>query len=169
MLPVDKTPSITIGATGTLKHFFNRASLSKQAAELWICSPFFDNQSQQVNSVLGSLAHSKVALFILTSDKRTAGVAGRSMANFPWKKIEVAYATNLHAKIYFFSVQRGDQLCVIGSHNFTENGLSKNFESGVFMASNGNDDLQTFVGETLVSLKERFRTATKMDLGGPLK
>ena len=150
-------PFAIVGGTILLKEFFARVSNCSNQGEIWICSPFIDQEISDVANSLANISHDRISLSILTSDNKNAANACALLGGFPWASIFVGKIEGLHAKIYLYSSTRPERLCLIGSHNLTKPGFRRNLEAGVLLGSMGSDP----ISETILQLRDTLQTEAR--------
>jgi HKD family nuclease len=150
-------PFAVVGGTVLLKEFFARVSNCSDPGEIWICSPFIDQEISDVANSLANLSHDQISLSILTSDNKNAANAYALLGRFQWASIFVGKIEALHAKIYLYCSARPEWLCLVGSHNLTKPGFARNFEAGVLLGSVGADAISDAILQLRGTLQIEIR------------
>jgi phosphatidylserine/phosphatidylglycerophosphate/cardiolipin synthase-like enzyme len=138
-------PAVVFGGTRLLPSLLECVASSK-GGDLLVATPFFEAPSETFEAVWHLMPHSDIDLLLKVRTLPDARRSARFLARFPWRSLRISTQKTLHAKLYAF--RYADQpggVCLVGSHNLTRAGCSRNREAGVLFIGRTSPDIQRMV------------------------
>ncbi len=126
---------VRLGDTGLLGQFMDLCSVY-EGGSIFFTAPYCDDHFIRMLRVHLQMRSFKFQ--VVVKDDTAAEKMMRSLVQEGSTSAEIFLSQHLHAKVYIFESPNRDLAAMIGSHNATAAGLSKNLEVGVFVSARPN-------------------------------
>lgn len=154
-----------IGDTGLLPQFLDLCSIY-EAGSVFFTAPYYDEEF--IDDLSTHLLMASIDFEVIVKDENAARWMKRALLQRGGKSVQMYVSKHMHAKVYIFESRRRDLAMVIGSHNPTKAGISRNLEVGVFIGARPNKADWRSIVDLRTYLKKRSRTyssSTKISEG----
>lgn len=155
-------PCMVIGGTHLVNEFMAHVEEAAQEGELVVAVPYINPTLVRELSSWKGIVHARLHCTVVTGQCPTSAEACRELARLPWQSIAIFRSMILHAKTYTFIGNRGFSAALIGSHNLTFAGTSRNSEAGVFLISRRTSELTETIQHCLDHIKTTGRAGTSL-------
>jgi hypothetical protein len=163
---------VVVGGTQLLAYFLrgvaDRTSLGA-TGYLGLAAPFIGAGLRDHLAALPHVGHGRIDLVIVTAGRRDAQRCVEEFGGFPWRSLQINVRSRLHAKIFSFNESTGGGLCLVGSHNLTQAGVTANEEAGVLFAGSSSSSTAAVIHachDTIIRIAQkgaRFSDSLALD------
>jgi phosphatidylserine/phosphatidylglycerophosphate/cardiolipin synthase-like enzyme len=123
---------IRVGDTSLLGQFMDLCSIYDEG-RVFFTAPFYDGDFIEKLGTHLPMAFTDFEVIVKNVDAAEEMV--QCLLQQGCRTVQVYISEHIHAKVYIFESRRGDLAALIGSHNPTKAGISKNLEVGVFIGT----------------------------------
>ena len=160
--PLSPDPAVIVGGTTLVNEFIAQVEQSGQHGQLAVAVPFINRNLVNELSTWQGIIHQRITCSLVTSTCLTSEEACRTLVRLPWSSLEIFESHTLHAKTYAFIGQNGFAAALIGSHNLTFAGTSRNIEAGVLLLSRARTQLSITIEDCIEHIKHIGHSGKKL-------
>lgn len=158
--PLTGDPCLVIGGTSLLREFIGFVGEQQEQGCLGIAAPFVGPGIVDTTPLLWEcIPHRHIDLRIVVQRPRDVMAAEEQLGRYPWKSMQIGRVPRLHAKLYAFTTPRTTGAALIGSHNLTIAGATRNMEAGVLMQSRGPAPLGALIADVMDNIQRMLATS----------
>jgi phosphatidylserine/phosphatidylglycerophosphate/cardiolipin synthase-like enzyme len=122
---------------------------------LFITAPYYDETFIEVMSKHLQMRSSTFE--VIVKNESIAQKVAASFRQHGAKNVQLYISKHIHAKVYVFESRRGDLAAMIGSHNPTRAGMSRNLEIGIVISAKPNKPEWKMISDLRDYLKRKSR------------